>query len=422
MRPHSISALHYGWVILVIATLVAFGALGLARFGYSIVLPAMQVVLGMDNTQAGVLAAIHVVGYLIASLLGGVLAARFGPRRVIALGLVLAGFSMILTGLADGFTTVGFWRGLAGVGSGMANIPIYGVVSAWFSAKRRGMATGIAVSGSSIALIALGPLVPYLLDEFGRSGWRVCWYVFGCFTLLLAVAGVFLLRNNPAEKGLKPIAAGNNETAVREGFEDERPDWSQVYRSTTVWHLGVVYIAFGFSYIIYVTFFFKMLVAEGGYTTIGAGRLFMLMGWCSLLCGLIWGSLSDVVGRRYALLSVYLVQAAAYALVSLWPSNTVYIVSSVMFGITAWSIPGIMAAACGDLFGYRLAPAALGFITVFFGLGQAISPGIAGAMADAAGSFSSAFLLAAIVATLGAIGALSLPDDRSRSEAVADSG
>ena len=415
------SGLHYGWVILVLATLVAFGALGLAWFGYSIVLPAMQVDLGMDNTQAGVLAAIHVVGYLIASLLGGVLASRFGPRRVIALGLGLAGFSMILTGLADGTTAVGFWRGLAGVGSGMANIPVYGVVSAWFSARRRGLATGIAVSGSSIALIALGPLVPYLLDDFGRTGWRICWYLFGCFTLALAVAGAFLLRNSPADKGLKPIAAENNETAVEE-YTNKDLDWSQVYRSTTAWHLGVVYIAFGFSYIIYVTFFFKMLVAEGGYTTIGAGRLFMLMGWCSLLCGLIWGGLSDVVGRRYALLSVYLVQAAAYALVALWPSNAVFIVSSVMFGITAWSIPGIMAAACGDLFGYRLAPAALGFITVFFGVGQAISPGIAGAMADAAGSFSSAFLLAAIVAVGGAIAALSLPDDRSRTEATVDSG
>ena len=415
------SALHYGWVILVLATLVAFGALGLARFGYSIVLPAMQVDLGMDNTQAGVLAAIHVVGYLIASLLGGVLASRFGPRRVIALGLGLAGFSMILTGLADGTTAVGFWRGLAGVGSGMANIPVYGVVSAWFSARRRGLATGIAVSGSSIALIALGPLVPSLLDDFGRTGWRICWYLFGCFTLALAVAGAFLLRNSPADKGLKPIAAENNETAVEE-YTNKDLDWSQGYRSTTAWHLGVVYIAFGFSYIIYVTFFFKMLVAEGGYTTIGAGRLFMLMGWCSLLCGLIWGGLSDVVGRRYALLSVYLVQAAAYALVSLWPSNEVFIISSVMFGITAWSIPGIMAAACGDLFGYRLAPAALGFITVFFGVGQAISPGIAGAMADAAGSFSSAFLLAAIVAVGGAIAALSLPDDRSRTEAMVDSG
>ena len=310
---------------------------------------------------------------------------------------------------------------MAGVGSGMANIPVYGVVSAWFSARRRGLATGIAVSGSSIALIALGPLVPYLLDDFGRSGWRICWYLFGCFTLALAVTGAFLLRNSPADKGLKPIAAENNETAVEE-YTNKDLDWSQVYRSTTAWHLGVVYIAFGFSYIIYVTFFFKMLVAEGGYTTIGAGRLFMLMGWCSLLCGLIWGGLSDVVGRRYALLSVYLVQAAAYALVSLWPSNAVFIVSSVMFGITAWSIPGIMAAACGDLFGYRLAPAALGFITVFFGVGQAISPGIAGAMADAAGSFSSAFLLAAIVAVGGAIAALSLPDDRSRTEATVDSG
>ena len=49
MRPHALSALHYGWVILVLATLVAFGALGLARFGYSIVLPAMQVDLGMDR-------------------------------------------------------------------------------------------------------------------------------------------------------------------------------------------------------------------------------------------------------------------------------------------------------------------------------------------------------------------------------------
>ena len=186
------------------------------------------------------LAAIHVVGYLIASLLGGMLAARFGPRRVIALGLGLAGFSMILTGLADGFTAVGFWRGLAGVGSGMANIPIYGVVSAWFSAKRRGMATGIAVSGSSIALIALGPLVPYLLDDFGRSGWRGCWYVFGCFTLLLAVAGAFLLRNNPAEKGLKPIAADDNETAMGEGFSDDRLDWSHVYRSTTA--LSLIHI------------------------------------------------------------------------------------------------------------------------------------------------------------------------------------
>jgi MFS family permease len=131
----------------------------------------------------------------------------------------------------------------------------------------------------------------------------------------------------------------------------------------------------------------------------------MIMGWFSLLCGLIWGSLSDVIGRKYALMIVYLLQATAFSLFALWPDRSGYTVSAVLFGLTAWSIPGIMAAACGDILGSRLAPAALGFITLFFGIGQAVGPSVAGAMADATGSFSSAFLLAGGVALAGAFGA-----------------
>ncbi|MCD6360682.1 MAG: hypothetical protein J7M38_07400, partial [Armatimonadetes bacterium] len=48
--------LHYGWVVLAMSTLVVFGSLGLARFGYTVVLPAMQEGLGLDNTHAGALA------------------------------------------------------------------------------------------------------------------------------------------------------------------------------------------------------------------------------------------------------------------------------------------------------------------------------------------------------------------------------
>ena len=71
-----------------------------------------------------------------------------------------------------------------------------------------------------------------------------------------------------------------------------------------------MYVAFGFSYIIYLTFFSKCLIAEGGYTQAEAGRLFMLMGWFSLLCGLIWGSVSDIIGRKGALAIVYLILLA----------------------------------------------------------------------------------------------------------------
>ncbi len=67
--------LHYGWVVLMVATLVVFGSLGLARSGYTAVLFAMQVGLGIDNTQAGVLATANLVGYLALSVIGGAPAA-----------------------------------------------------------------------------------------------------------------------------------------------------------------------------------------------------------------------------------------------------------------------------------------------------------------------------------------------------------
>lgn len=65
-------------------------------------------------------------------------------------------------------------------------------------------------------------------------------------------------------------------------------------------------------------------------------------------------------------------------------------------------------AACGDILGPKLAPAALGFNTLFLGIGQAIGPYAAGAIADAGGSFVPVFLLAAGIALLGAIGSATL--------------
>jgi MFS family permease len=133
-----------------------------------------------------------------------------------------------------------------------------------------------------------------------------------------------------------------------------------------------------------------------------------LVGWISVLCGLIWGTISDLIGRKYGLALVFVVQAASYAMFALWRSPTGYTLSTITFGLTAWSIPAIVAAACGDYVGGRLAPAALGFVTLFFGVGQAAAPSLAGALADVTGSFVFSFLLASCVAFLGGMGALLL--------------
>jgi MFS family permease len=68
-----------------------------------------------------------------------------------------------------------------------------------------------------------------------------------------------------------------------------------------------------------------------------------------------------------------------------------------------------MAALAGDVFGPRLAPAALGLMTIVFGTGQALGPYLAGIIADATQSFSPAFVIAGAVALIfGAGGSLLL--------------
>ncbi len=212
----------------------------------------------------------------------------------------------------------------------------------------------------------------------------------------------------PANRGKSPLGA-----SPAPGTPPPRrsllPAWSQVYRSRAVWHLALVYITFGFSYIIFATFFARYLLGEFGYTKERAGALWQVVGWLSIFCGAIWGWVSDVLGRKHGLALVSFVQAAAYALFALWRSETGAIAAAALFGLTAWSIPAIMAATCGDQMGPRLAPAALGFVTLFMGIGQALGPFVAGRIADLAGSFSPALLLASGVAALGGAVALFLP-------------
>jgi sugar phosphate permease len=398
--------------VLAVSTLTVMGCLGYARFGYTLILPSMQAALNLSNTQTGVLATANFSGYVIVAVLSGFVASRWGPRRVIAVSMLVVGATMVATGLVRGFWGALVWRVLTGAGSGGANVPVMALLPAWFAARRRGLASGIAVSGSSLGLIATGWVVPRILDVYGAEGWRYAWYVLGAGVLVLGTLGWALLRDRPEEMGLHPIAGAALTQEPPPPTEQLGPSaalgWRQVYGTRAIWHLALVYVAFGFSYVIYATFFARYLQTEAGYSADAAGNLWAVVGWISILCGLIWGSVSDAIGRQYGLALVYLLQAISFALFALWPSPAGYWTSTVLFGLTAWSIPGIVSAACGDCVGARLAPAAFGFVTLFFGLGQAAGPSVAGILADMTGSFGPAFLLAAGVAFLGGLGSLLL--------------
>lgn len=396
----------YPWLVLAAGTMAVFSALGLARFGYSVLLPSMQAGLGLDNAQAGVLASANLVGYLLMALVGGAMASHLGARRIVTAGLAVTAIGMIMTGMAEGFASAALWRAVTGLGSGAANIAVMGMWASWFPASRRGLASGIAVSGSAFALIGTGSLIPPLLARSGANGWQICWQVFGGLSLLIALICWLVIRNNLATP-LIDLSSPYGGVATPPADRQHR-SWHDVFRSKTAWHLGLVYVAFGFSYIIFMTFFVKHLIASGGYSKAAAGNLFMLMGWANLLVSFLWGSLSDRIGRANTLVIIYLIHTAAFAMFGLATTPLFFTLAALMFGMSAFSVPAIMAATCGDLFGQKMAAAALGFVTLLFGIGQVAGPALAGMIADSSGSFKYAYLLASGVALAGAFGSITL--------------
>jgi MFS family permease len=136
--------------------------------------------------------------------------------------------------------------------------------------------------------------------------------------------------------------------------------------------------------------------------------MYMILGWSSMVCGLLWGSIADVIGLKWAMMIILFIRSVSYAIFALWTGAGGIVVSAVLFGITAWGIPAIMAVVCGDIVGPLMAPAAYGFLTAFHGFGQAAGPYAAGRLADSLSTFTASYLMAAGVAFLSGIGMLLL--------------
>ncbi len=392
-------ALHYGWVVVAVGSLVIFACLGLGRFALGMILPSMGLDLGLDYTRMGMISTGNFVGYLAAVLVSARVMSIVGGRRQIAAGLALIAACMFGISRAPGFVAVLTLYVGCGIGAGLANVPIMALVTHWFGRSLRGRASGFVVSGSGIAIVFSGWLIPWLNARHGADGWRIGWLVLGMAVLMVAVLSAGLLRNQPGDKGLEalerrgwkpPVAVGAVRRAAR----------------GAVAHLGVIYFLFGYTYVIYATFIVTALVTERGVAEAVAGQFWMWAGAISIVSGPLFGSLSDRLGRKAALAMVFSLHAASYLLMAFDLGTGAVYGSIFLWAIGVWSIPSIMSAAVGDYLGPQRAAAAFGTITLFFGVGQIAGPGLAGILADASGSFSTSFLMAAAAA--GAAIAVSL--------------
>lgn len=391
---------HYGWVVVCTGTLCIFASLGFGRFAIGMLLPSMEKSLGLSYSQMGYISTANFIGYLASVLISGFIAARIGARKLIFLALGLVGGSMLLVSRAGGFFEVLILYTLTGFGSGASNVPVMGLVSAWFNSRQRGRAAGFIVIGSGFAIVLSGKLIPYINRISGAEGWRISWLVLSCLVVFIAFLSYILLRDRPADKGLLPV--GDDRVVSSQSNAPERTS-KNIYREGVLYYLGIIYFLFGFTYVIYATFIVTTLVKERGFSESAAGNFWSWVGMLSLLSGPVFGTLSDRLGRKAGLVIVFTFQMLSYLLVASGLPGAFLYLSVFFYGVVAWSIPSIMAATVGDYVGARSAAAAFGLVTFIFGLGQISGPAIAGLLAEKSGSFSGSFYMAAAFAALAIV-------------------
>ncbi len=408
----ALRSIHYGWIIVFTGILTIVAALGLGRFSLGMLLPSMGKDLELSYSLMGYIGTGNFIGYLLGVLVSSRLVKRFGYRAVISGGIFLVGSSMILVGRANGFWLVLATFFFTGIGSGLGNVPVMGLVSHWFGSSLRGRAAGLMVSGIGLGIMITGLLIPTVNNWSAEGqGWRTNWMLMGVLVLAIGLLCALLIRNQPRDLGLDPVEKKNGRKETKQAtLLDKKSDLDG---KRTLLHLGGIYFFFGFTYVIYVTFVVTTLINEYGFSEAVAGRFWFWFGLLGMFSGPLFGSLSDHIGRARTLALVYGFQGIAHLFLALNPIPGSIYLSIGLFALCAWSVPSIMAAAVGDYLGPIQAASGFATVTLFFSIGQISGPALAGILAEKSGSFSQSYLLAGLLAATAALLSLTLPKIRT---------
>lgn len=365
--------------------LVVVGGVGLARFAFGMILPGMAADLRLDYQQQGILGGSYFAGYLAIVVLMPWLAPRLGARRMCLWGLAVVGASLLGLALSRSYVALLLFYFVTGLGSGAAFIGAMTFPSFWFHPSHRARGAGIVTAGAGVAILFSGFVVPQVETAFGLAPWQVIWLLFAGLVFLIGTLAFLVLRNRPSELGLEPYG---HPAPVRPATSAPA---APVRTARFLFLVGAPYTLFATTVLTYSTFIVTEMLDSRIVTKPTAGLLWAGIGGLSIFSGTIFGNLSDRLGHRFAMIAALLVQATAFALVALDAGAAGLYVSVVLFGLSAWGMPSIVAAAAGDYLGPEKASAAFSILTLMFAVGQVVGPAGAGVLAEWTGGFALAF-------------------------------
>lgn len=366
------------WMFVTTGMLLIVTTTGFARMAYGIILPFMQQGLSLSTTQSGLLGTMLFLGYLLTVGLSGMLTMRIGAKNVL-----LVGGGFVILGLVGLVLVTGFWWAaitlfLAGAGSALVYTPLLSIAVSLYP-KKRGTVMGLLMSGAGIGMLLSGLLVPFMLQQFPELGWRGAWLIFAIMTMIVVLLAFWVIK--------QPHAEVEKDTTEEKTF---------AWRSKELYMIAVMYFAVGVVYLIpnlYQTSYMKEL----GISTATAGSIYAIAGVVSIGGAPFWGMLADKIGVKKALMGALLLSVVGDLLPITLENVGGFILSSIIWGSSLGGVLVLIQMKASQQVSTKHVASAIGFISIFYAIGQMIGPGLAGWLIEYVGGFEMAYGFGAVV-------------------------
>lgn len=375
------SRLSYGWAVVAAAfTLmcVGFGA----AYSFAAFFTAFQDEFGASRGDVALVFSTAAFVWFVSGAPAGMLADRYGARRVAFAGVLCLAAAAALASIAGsvGMLYATYSVGI-GLGVGLVYVPSVGAVQPWFTTNRAA-ASGLAVAGIGAGNMA-GPILAAWWIEL--YGWRGAYVALSVFILVLGIAAALLLRRKPAGKKQDLHGATLGEAL----------------RTTPFW---LLYASLVFSCVgTFVPMVHLMPYAvDLGYSEAQGVALVSLIGLGSLLGRFTVGPFADRLGRQA---SAALMFAGLGAMLLVWWAASAYwllALFALVFGVCYGGYVALMPTLVMDRYGPRAVSAIIGFLYTGAGVGTLLGPWLAGVAYDALGSYDVPIAAGALLAFLAA--------------------
>ena len=316
----------------------------------------------------------------------GMLADRVGPRMLVAGGTALVGAGLLAASRADALWQVQAAFGVGiGVGIGLSYVPAVAAVQKWFD-RRRGLASGLAVSGIGAGTLLMPPLAALVI---ARTDWRTAFVIIGLAVIVIG-GGAGMMVSDPARRnratGSRPASGVRLRQAMRS-------------RPFALVLVGFLCASFGqFIPMVHLIPFAE----DRGMAPETAAILLSLLGLGSAIGRFAIGGAADRIGRWRALALTF----TGLSLSSLWwlaatgfaaLGGFAFLVGACYGGAVALA-PAVMA----DYFGTRALSGIIGVLYTGVGVGAFAGPALAGVAFDFWQSYTVAIVFSAVAAGAGA--------------------